>query len=449
MRATHPRVLAVMAGIVVGIAYAGSPLTIWFALAAWALMKWAAHDLPSDERALLRGLLAAALLIRVLAVAALFVVTDHAQVPFATFVGDEAFFIRRSIWLRNIALGIPTHAADLIYAYDEVGKTSYTYLLAAVQVLVGPSPYGVHLISIASYLTAAVLLFRLVRRTLGPATAFAGLLPILFLPSLMVWSVGALKEPVFFLLASSSIVLVERLVRSPSWGRRALLFAAAVALTAAVQSLREGGAAIVGSTVAVGLLVGWSIRHPRMLLAAAIVLPVAAGAALSQPRVQLELYRGVQRTARYHTGHISTPGYVYKTLDDRFYQSAAALDDMRFPEAARFVVRSIRDYVLVPVPWQVQSRSALAHIPEQIVWYLLIVLAPFGFVYAVRRDVLVTMLFLAHALAAALVVALTSGNVGTLVRHRGMALPYLVWMSAAGVCELSARWAQRARSIER
>ena len=33
--------------------------------------------------------------------------------------------------------------------------------------------------------------------------------------------------------------------------------------------------------------------------------------------------------------------------------------------------------------------------------------------------------------------AFTDGNVGTLVRHRGLALPYFVWLSGVGACELS------------
>ena len=39
-------------------------------------------------------------------------------------------------------------------------------------------------------------------------------------------------------------------------------------------------------------------------------------------------------------------------------------------------------------------------------------------------------------MAIAAAVALNGGNVGTLVRHRGLALPYLVWLSAVGACQL-------------
>jgi len=35
-------------------------------------------------------------------------------------------------------------------------------------------------------------------------------------------------------------------------------------------------------------------------------------------------------------------------------------------------------------------------------------------------------------------VAVTSGNVGTLIRHRGLAVPYLLWLSVLGACQLVA-----------
>ena len=129
------------------------------------------------------AVLVVAIVARVAAVAALFLVTDHNSVPFGHFFGDEEYFVKRSIWLRNVALGIPVHGADLIYAFDEYSETSYLYVLAFIQILVGPSPYGVHLIGIGCYLAAAVLLFKIVRPALGRTPALIGLVVVLFLPS--------------------------------------------------------------------------------------------------------------------------------------------------------------------------------------------------------------------------------------------------------------------------
>ena len=106
-----------------------------------------------------------------------------------------------------------------------------------------------------------------------------------------------------------------------------------------------------------------------------------------------------------------------------------------------------KEYAVVPLPWKMQSRAALTYLPEQIVWYVLLALVPLGIAAGRRCDPQLTALLAAYAATAALLVALTSGNVGTLVRHRGLALPYLLWFSMLGACELVTRLAASRQDI--
>jgi dolichyl-phosphate-mannose-protein mannosyltransferase len=438
-----PRALgwAIAAGVVVGAAYALSPLTIWFALAMVILVRWTTKELTGSERRWIVAVLLVAIVLRVVAVAVLFASTDHTQVPFGVFFGDEEYYIRRSIWMRNIWLGLPLHTADLIYLFDETGLTSHLNVLAFLQILVGPAPYGVHLVGIAFYLAACVLLYRTAREAFGRMPALIGLILVLFLPSLFAWSISALKEPLFFLLTASSIVLTTTALRQNEWSARLLPAAAVVALGFGLATLRQGGGFLSAAGVLGGVALALLVSRPRLLLATAIAVPIVVGAGLSRPEAQVKAYGAIQAAARQHWGHVATPGYVYRVLDPRFYPDSpdfagrAEINDMNFGEAVRFVVRSIERYVTVPLPWEVQSRSALLYVPEQIVWYVLVLLAPAGIVLAMRRDSLVASLLVAQALIAAMTVALTSGNVGTLVRHRGLALPYVLWLSAVAFCE--------------
>ena len=204
-------------------------------------------------------LLIAAVAARVIAVAVLFAATDHARVPFGSFFGDEEYFIKRSLWLRNVALGIPIHRADLIYAFDDYSYTSYLYVLALLQVLVGPAPYGLHLFGAAVYLAGAVLLFRVVRPSLGPVAAFGGFTLLLFLPSLFAWSISALKEPLYFAIGAGTLVAAVKAVREPRWTTRLGLTVAIGAAAIVMQTIREGGFAI-----AAGGLTGTLLRDaPR------------------------------------------------------------------------------------------------------------------------------------------------------------------------------------------
>ena len=113
--------------------------------------------------------------------------------------------------------------------------------------------------------------------------------------------------------------------------------------------------------------------------------------------------------------------------------------NMTLRQGVQYVIGSLVSYLVVPLPWRIQSRAALTYLPEQVVWYLMLALVPAGIAAGFRRDALLTALLATYAATAAVLVALTSGNVGTLVRHRGLAVPYLLWFSALGACEVVAR----------
>ena len=428
--------IATMTGISVGLVYALSPLTVVFVILIALVIAWAGRGLPHDERKWVTAVLLAAVLARVLAVALLFLFTDHSRVPFGSLFGDEEYFIKRSIWLRNVALGIPIHGADLIYAFDEYSQTSYLYVLAFIQVLVGPSPYGVHLLGIAFYVMGTIVLYRAVRPAFGRYAAAAGLVLLLALPTLFAWSVSALKDPLFFLFSTMTVPLGVAIVRSPTWMRKAAAMTASIGVVAAIETIRPANGAIVAAGLVGGLVISGIARRPRLLIASAVLVPIMAGAVLRLPAAQRQAYGAVQMAARQHWGHVATAGYTYKVLDDRLYPDRSSINDIRFGESMRFLVRAVVSYATVPTPWEVQSRSALAYLPEQLIWYVLLALAPFGVVYGMRHDSVLTGLLVGNAAVFAISVALASGNVGTLVRHRGLALPFLVWLSAIGACDL-------------
>jgi hypothetical protein len=441
--------LATLAGVVIGVVYTLSPLTVWFAAAAWLLLRCAAAGLDHDERRWVTALVAVAIVLRVLPVAALFVTTNHSLVPFGTFFGDEEYYLRRSIWLRNAALQLPVHNADLIYAFADYGRTSHLYVLAFLQTLVGPSPYGVHLFGAAIYLAAAVVLFRTVRPVFGRAPSLMGLTLLLFLPSLFAWSISALKEPLYFLATACAVALAMKLSRDRRWAIRLIVLAALLVLVLAIGTIRDGGAVLVGAGILAGFAGAWIVRRPWAVAALVVLLPIAAGLTLRVPRTQIRVYNLIQSAARLHRAFIETPGWVYTLLDQRFYDDGQAITDMRFDEAARYVVRAAERYVTVPLPWEAKSPAAAAYLPEQVVWYVLVALLPIGVLFSMRRDVVLTMILCGVTVVSASAIALLNGNVGALVRLRVLAIPYLTWLSMVGLCELLARAGRHRESAAR
>ena len=137
-------------------------------------------------------------------------------------------------------------------------------------------------------------------------------------------------------------------------------------------------------------------------------------------------------------GHVFTRGHSYKLLDQRFYDTRV-VDNMTWDEGVRFVRRAVVSVLLFPRPWDAESRAELLYLPEQIAWYVVLVTAVFGVIGGLRRDALVTSVFAAYSMVALTIVALNTGNVGTLVRHRSFALPFLIALSAVGVTTIVER----------
>lgn len=438
---------AIAAGIVVAAAYTLSPLLVITGVGFALLIWWARQSPDETERRVLTAILIAAIGLRVVAVAGLFLSTDHHSIPFGTFFGDEDYFIKRSIWLRNLALGIPISLADVRYAYDESIQTSFVWMLAALQVVVGPSPYGLHLVSALLYVFGTLVLFRAVRPGFGQPASLAGLVLLLFLPSLFAWSISVLKEPVFFALMAGAVWVTVMAARHRSWAAGLLASVVLLALALTAETIREGGFVVAagGTLGAMLLAIVWSRR--RLALLIAVVAVAALPVALSRGSVRDRLDVLVASAALRHWEHVHAPGHSYMLLDPSFYVERPLPGDLAPSEAARFALGGLVAYAVVPAPWQMTSRAELAYLPEQIVWYALVLLAPVGIWAGLRRDPFLTAVLLAHLLLAIGLVAITSGNVGTLVRHRALALPYLVWFSGLGLSMVLA-WLSGMRIVD-
>jgi hypothetical protein len=426
---------AIWTGVAVGAAYVLSPLSVIVGFALIPLFRWAGRGLEPAERRWVYGMLAAGVALRVAAIAGLMVTANHDAGTFAKFFGDEEFYLLRGLRLYNIEMGIPVSMESLLYAYDKTGASSYQTILVLVQMLVGPAPYGIHLLNSLLYLFGAVLLFRFVRRSLGVAVAGVGGMLLLFFPSLFMWSVSALKESAFMTATAVTLVAAVALPRSRTTARFLATAAVLVGGSLASGALRPGGTALTLGGLVLGYVL-WLSSLRRTILIAVAAVCVAACVSFTRSGLPPRAEGVLEQMASYSRGHVFTVGHSYKLLDQRFYTEYwGPLSNLRMtnPEATRYVVRAVLNYIAQPLPWQLASRSEIAYMPELLLWYIVVLLFPLGCLLAFRRDALLTCVLAGYTVVNVLGIALNSGNIGTLVRHRALVLPYMVWMSAAGV----------------
>src|SRR5438093_287950 len=244
----------VAAGLVLGVAFTLSPLTVLVIPVSALLVLRVARRLPADERWWLVRLLVAAFLLRLAAIAVLFLVAPHDRQTVATLFGDEAYALTRSWRIRNVLLGLPQLKYDYMTAFEGYGQTNYLWIISYVQVLTGPAPYGLRVLNAALFQGAALMLFRMVRRAFGAFAAFSGLVILLFLPTLFFWSISLLKEPFYFVLAIAVLTAAVELTSTRSWRRRLACAALAGAALYLLRDLRAGAGELPVCGIAAGVL---------------------------------------------------------------------------------------------------------------------------------------------------------------------------------------------------
>ena len=323
--------------------------------------------------------------------------------------GDEAYAMSRALRMRDIVRGWPTTKYDYFVAYDEYGRNSFTAALTGLQLIFGPTPYSLRLLNALLFLCGALLLFRVAYRAFGRVAAFGGLLVVLFWPSLFVWSISLLKEPLYFLCGAVAVTCAVTIGGDPRWRVRAACVAATALAWATMRDLRPAALVLAVGGLATGILLFIFTASKR---AALVAVAGAIGAAVMLslvPPLQRRVVAGVEAAAKVQMGHVFTVGHAYKLLDAGFYVKpatpAASSLTLRSDEAARFVVRGLLSFVLVPLPWDLQSARELAYLPEQLAWYALVVLMPLGAWAALGRGRLAACMLMGYAAPTAVVLA--------------------------------------------
>ncbi len=435
-----PLQLTLAAGFAAAVVYTLAPLAVWTVVLGAALVAAARRGLSDADRRVLTILLTAAIAVRVLFIIAIFLLNlpNHHDLWLGELAGDGAYGISRGLRARDLLLGIPTSRFDAFVVNDIYGRNAYVSLLTGLQVLFGPVPYSIRLLNGLFFLSGALVLFRLTRSVYGRLPAFAALTVVLFLPSFFIWSVSLLKEPLYFLCTAVFLMTASRTLRAGPLRDRIVAGVCAVLVLFVMEGVRH-------KTLAIGLL-GWAIAasllivfsRPRRYLPIAAVALAASLALLTRPAIQQRALDGLAESAKIHAGHVFTLGHGYKLLDEGFYYRLqdpnSSTLTLTADQAARYVLRAAASFVVTPLPWQAASIRELVYVPEQLVWYTLIALLPIGIVAGWRRDAATTAVMLGYLMPTSAILALTNGNVGTLVRLRGMVMVIVVWVSMVGLC---------------
>lgn len=436
---------AIGVGGVLGIVGAASPVTAAALLCIGGCAAWTARNLGPRERRWFIAIVVIAVALRLLIIAGLFLTSDGPGTVSFFWDGDGIYLKKRASWVLNVWRGVPIAPSDFANAFDPVyGWSTYIYVIAYLQLVMGPAPFGIHVFNVSLFMIAALLLYRAARSGFGRHAALGGLTLLLFMPTPFCWSVSALKEPWYLFLQVVGTMGAAAVIRSSTAARRVAGGIAVCLALAGVADVRTGAFLITAAGITLGVA-GYMISRRRVFMTVfCVVLPILSYLALRNDSVQTRLFSHLTAAATYHVGHVRTPGHAYKLLDQHFYTTEYDEPPRRLTpgEAARFVARAVVSFIVVPLPWQISSLPEIVFLPQQVLWYVLVVFGTIGVVAGLRDDALLTWLLGSVAVTGSAVIALHSGNIGTMVRFRDTIVPFVVWFSAFGVVVALSRFAE-------
>jgi 4-amino-4-deoxy-L-arabinose transferase-like glycosyltransferase len=343
-----------------------------------------------------------------------------------------------------------------VAAGEQYLLNAYTYTEAALYFVLGHHPLAMKLVNCLFGALVAGLVFLITRRVFGPrAGIFAGVAAALF-PSTFLWSLTNLKETMFLFGAALLLWLLTLLITSGRW----VLIVPLLAALALVGGLRLYVQVMFAFLIPGTVLLQSRQQMPQKWAQAAVL---ATGCAVllwfSGGTVLLGMSPQRLNLQRECAAIGANSAFVTVTADElpELYQGCVP-PGTETAEASPMAGRSVREmlswlptgslYVLAaPFPWAAERTVEQVTIPEMVLWYGAVVLGLIGFARHWRRWRQYIHL-LGYIGSIALLLALTQGNLGTLVRHRGMVIPFVLIFSGAGAAWLYARWREGRLALE-
>jgi hypothetical protein len=268
------------------------------------------------------------------------------------------------------------------------------------------------------------------------------------IPSLVVWSIVALKEPLVLLLAVLGLLGVQRVADARPGSKAAVdAIVLLAAVSAAALDLRSTLALILFGLLGLVVLVRSRYR-PNVwqlaLVGVAVVVLVGGALSLVRSRLSDRPLSGVAEDVVLQIRHRRAQEAASARSQFRPELEVEAAGASTLPEAeaaSDATPFSFKDDVLdplgfsllAPAPWQARTRLELAASAEMLVfWYGLLAASVLAWPPPSGQRLFFVCLLL-YGVANWIVLAVSEGNLGNLVRHREMLAPTVLLLGAAGL----------------
>ncbi len=301
---------------------------------------------------------------------------------------------------------------------------SYDFWNAIVYYFTDKSPLSLIFINCLVSSLTAILIYYITKQLYNIKAAKISAILTAFWPSLFIWSVQNLKEPLSIFLMALIIWAVLLLKKK---FRFYLLFIIVLS-SIALKELRIVSFFMFYAVIFPFSLILFLWKKNRVLF---IFLILLAG-------IGLPLL--IKEYLTHQLNHQSLLEYINYMRTARAYGSTAVLPNFSIAKPAGFISFAPLALLiawLAPFPWQIGSMSQIASMPEMLLYYLLLPAMFLGLRFVMKHKIREGGVIVVYIFIMMLVLAFIEGNVGTLFRHRAMVLPFMFILIGIGLDEMN------------
>ena len=352
------------------------------------------------------------------------------------FFPDASYYIIRGLWLKEIYEVTIFDSIHIPQALDPYAHSLFVHLIALIYYYFGYCPELISLVNCLMGTAVAFVCYFISLELFDTHTeARMGVLLVLFFPLLFILSLAPLKD--IFLIFFNCLIIINII----KWTKTQKPFhlVKATLNTYIISLLRPSF--LFSHLLLITTLVIFMTYPMKWFRKTLIVIVIFILGLYLYPNpgkmmiIQKHTFSILNNLYSIHKGYFTLDrGHNYHFLPHKIYASKSndIAQQLNWGQQSLAIAKACAHFLFQPFVWQKNIlKSYWPLLPEIFLWYLICPLAMIGMAISFRNNSVKALLLYLSLLM--IPFALSSGNIGTVVRHRQLFTPFACIFAAKGL----------------
>lgn len=349
--------------------------------------------------------------------------------------GDSAYYTLRSWWIAKDWLGHKLSDEALNEAFTrDYGFSAHLYILAFFYYVFGFSPISSKLINCLLGVLSGFFIYFAVKEAFSKKAANLSAVMVVFFPSIFLWSINNLKD-IYLIFALT--LMIWAFVKFQKTKKLYYLLPLLGAII--LHGMRRDMFLYIAFSIVV--VSYFFTSHLSLVKKTAVIIIVLILIGLITNMGFLDLKSNFNKAllliVSFHRGMISTGGSCYRLLSEEQYVNPNA--SLTSFDYMKMLFKGLGHFFFEPFPWNIHTKMMLISYPQMVLWYILTPFVIIGMLTAVRYRWRYSFILILYLFVIASIIAVTGGNIGTLLRHRDLITPILLIFCALGLLKTTGK----------